>query len=90
MALTDILLHNKIDTLQSTYESIYWGNPDLNWKRSAMEYLAAFPCAGHQQIFRAILQDEEESKGSDYYAQVFLTALSMIKGAKTKAFIAQY
>ena len=55
-----------------------------------MEYLAAFPCAGHQQIFRAILQDEEESKGSDYYAQVFLTALSMIKGAKTKAFIAQY
>ena len=121
VALTDILLYNKIDTLQSTYESIYWANPDLDWKRSAVEYLATFPHSRHQPIFRAILQDKEEdifiirnaalglgrlkdkgaveliikvckeeSEGSDYNAQVFLSALSRIKGAKARAFIAQY
>jgi HEAT repeat protein len=118
VAFTDILINNKINTLHSTFESIYKNNPNRDWKRSSIEYLSTFPLERHKSIFKAILNDKEEdtfikrdaalglgrlkdessidliiasckeeSKTSDYNAQVFLSALSMIKGEKAKEYI---
>ncbi len=121
VAFTDILINNDIDTLQSTFESIYKENPNRDWKRSSIEYLSTFPLDSHKEIFKAILSDKEEdtfikrnaalglgrlkdessvdliieackeeSKASDYNAQIFLSALSMIKVEKAKDYISSF
>jgi len=121
VAFTDILINNDIDTLQSTFESIYKENPIRDWKRSSIEYLSTFPLDSHKAIFKAILSDKEEdtfikrnaalglgrlkdessvdliieackeeSEASDYNAQIFLSALSMIKGEKAKDYISSF
>ena len=60
VAFTDILINNRIDTLQPTFESIYANNPNRDWKRSSIEYLSTFPLNKHKDIFKAILNDKEE------------------------------
>lgn len=121
VALTDILINSDIDSLQSTFESIYKEIPNIDWKRSSIEYLSTFPLDSHKAIFKAILSDKEEdtfikrnaalglgrlkdessvdliieackdeSEASDYNAQIFLSALSMIKGEKAKEYISSF
>jgi len=121
VAFTDILINNGIDTLQTTFDTIYNAKPNRDWKRSSIEYLSTFPLDSHKEIFRAILSDKEEdtfikrnaalglgrlkdessvkliieacneeSEASDYNAQVFLRALSMIKGEKAKDYISSF
>lgn len=59
-SFTDILINNDIDTLQSTFESIYGDNPNRDWKRSSIEYLSTFPLQKHAEIFKEILRDKDE------------------------------
>lgn len=121
VSFTDLLIENNIDSLQSTFESIYFDNPGRDWKRSSIEYLSYFPLPKHKNIFRNILEDEKEdtfikrnaalglgslkdnesvsliinaceyeSESSDYNAQIFLSALAMIKGEEAKKYISKY
>jgi hypothetical protein len=121
VSLTELVIENKIDTLQALYENIYKTEQSLDWQRSSIEYLSTFPSSDHKEIFKRILKDQkvdtfikrsaalglgrlkdkssvdliisvcrEESEASDYNAQTFLIALSMIKGHKAKYEISKY
>ncbi len=60
VSLTDLAIENKLDTLQNIYENIYETEQSLDWQRSAIEYLSAFPKDRHKKIFRKVLQNKEE------------------------------
>lgn len=63
VALTDLAVQNKIDGLQDVYEPFL--KPDstapLEWKRSASDYLSAFPQAKDREYFRSILESKQDS-----------------------------
>jgi hypothetical protein len=60
VAITDLLIENNVDSLQTVFEDIYKTDKTLEWRRSSIEYLANFPKAYDRDIFRKILQDENE------------------------------
>lgn len=60
VALVDLAIQNKMDTLQSLFVGIYSDDPNLTWKRSSVEYLSTFPLEKHRVIFEAILKDDNE------------------------------
>jgi HEAT repeat protein len=60
VALVELAIQNELDTLQNLFESIYSNDPNRDWKRGSIEYLSMFPLDPHKEIFRAILEDENE------------------------------
>jgi HEAT repeat protein len=59
-SLTNLAIDNKLDTLQNIYENIYETDNNLDWQRSSIEYLSAFPKDRHKKIFKKILENKEE------------------------------
>lgn len=60
VSLTDLVIENNLDTLQSIYENIYKNELERDWQRSSIEYLSTFPKDQHKEIFKKILQNKEE------------------------------
>lgn len=59
VSITNVLVENKIDSLQSTYEKIYQIEKSLDWQRSSIEYLSNFPKQNHKKIFLEILENNK-------------------------------
>lgn len=59
VSITEILIENKIDTLQTIYNEIYKTEQSLDWERSSIEYLSNFPKEEHKEIFLRLLQNEK-------------------------------
>lgn len=59
VSITEILIENKIDTLQTIYNEIYKTEQSLDWERSSIEYLSNFPKEEHKEIFLKLLQNEK-------------------------------
>ena len=59
VSITNVLIENKIDSLQSTYEKIYQIEKSLDWQRSSIEYLSNFPKQNHKKIFLEILENNK-------------------------------
>lgn len=59
VSITNVLIENKIDSLQSTYEKIYQTEKSLDWQRSSIEYLSNFPKQNHKKIFLEILENNK-------------------------------
>lgn len=60
-ALIDLAIENNVRNLQETLES-YWvpnESKELYWRRSSIEYLAAFPLEKHKLLFQKILKDKK-------------------------------
>ena len=57
VSITNILIENKLDTLQTLYEKIYQTEKSLDWQRSSIEYLSNFPKQNHKKIFLKILEN---------------------------------
>jgi len=60
VSITNVLIENKIDSLQTTYEKIYQTEKSLEWQRSSIEYLSTFPKQNHKKIFLGILENAKE------------------------------
>lgn len=60
VSITNVLIENKIDSLQTTYEKIYQTEKSLDWQRSSIEYLSTFPKQNHRKIFLEILENAKE------------------------------
>ena len=58
-ALTNLIIKNKIDTLQDFYEKQY--ESDSKLKREALKYLSNFPKEKHTDLFRKILQENKSN-----------------------------
>lgn len=65
VSITNVLIENKIDSLQTTYEKIYQTEKSLEWQRSSIEYLSTFPKQKHKKIFLEILENPK----SDFFAK---------------------
>lgn len=65
VSITNVLIENKIDSLQTTYEKIYQTEKSLEWQRSSVEYLSTFPKQKHKKIFLEILENPK----SDFFAK---------------------
>ncbi len=59
VSITDILIENGIDSLQSIYTKIYRTEKSLDWERSSVEYLSNFPKKEHKEIFIKLLENEK-------------------------------
>ncbi|WP_299126040.1 HEAT repeat domain-containing protein [uncultured Tenacibaculum sp.] len=59
VSITEILIENKIDTLQIIYNEIYKTEQSLHWERSSIEYLSNFPKEEHKEIFLKLLLNEK-------------------------------
>ena len=59
VSITNVLIENKIDSLQTTYEKIYQTEKSLDWQRSSIEYLSTFPKQNHKKIFLEILENNK-------------------------------
>ena len=65
VALTKLIMQNKISDLQNDYENILAGDDlSLDWERSCVEYLAFFPQAKHKPLFQKYLIDKSEDNWS--------------------------
>ena len=60
VSISNVLIENKIDSLQTTYEKIYQTEKSLEWQRSSIEYLSTFPKQNHKKIFLEILKNAKE------------------------------
>lgn len=63
VALTNLIIQNKIDGLQDVYESLLYSdkNKSTDWYRSSLEYLSEFPRKKDQQLFQSILQSKKDA-----------------------------
>lgn len=59
VALTDLIIWNKIDTLQTVYESIMEYETHHDWFGSCIDYLSTFPLDRHKGLFREILSNKK-------------------------------
>lgn len=75
VSFTNLAIDNKINNLQAIYDSIYLNNPNLDWKRSSIEYLSKFPKSRHRDIFRKLLEDKKEDFSIRYDAALGLGRL---------------
>lgn len=62
VALTDLLLSNKIDNLQGVFEEFWEPNRETSqdWRRSSIQYLSTYPKPKHAELFKTIIQDKNE------------------------------
>ncbi|WP_191018202.1 HEAT repeat domain-containing protein [Treponema zioleckii] len=76
VSITNVLIENKIDSLQSTYEKIYQTEKSLDWQRSSIEYLSNFPKQNHKKIFLEIL---ENNKSDNFIKRDAVMGLANLK-----------
>lgn len=75
-ALVNLLIENKINSLQPTFEKIYKDSKnDLDWERSSIEYLSNFPLKRHINIFKSILRNKKADFSEKYDAALGLGRL---------------
>lgn len=75
LALTQLAIGNKIDTLHDIYDDIYRTTSDKDWKRSAIEYYSAFPKARYKSVLKNALTDTLEDSFTKRYAAMGLANL---------------
>jgi HEAT repeat protein len=59
VSITEILIENRVDSLQSIYNKVYETEKSLDWERSSVEYLSNFPKKEHKEIFIKLLENEK-------------------------------
>ncbi|MBP5438214.1 MAG: HEAT repeat domain-containing protein [Treponema sp.] len=75
VSITNVLIENKIDSLQALYEKIYQTEKSLDWQRTSIEYLANFPKQNHKNLFLEILQNNKSDFSSRRNAAIGLANL---------------
>ncbi len=62
VALTDLLISNRIDNLQGVFEEFWEPSRETSqdWRRSSIQYLSTFPKPKHAELFKTIIQDKNE------------------------------
>lgn len=58
-SITDVLIENEVDTLQSVYKNIYDTSEGFEWRRNSMVYLANFPKKEYKDLFTKALQEKD-------------------------------
>lgn len=61
-ALITLAVQNQVDGLQDVFEPMLAKDTEREWRRVAIQYLAAFPKPAYREIFRTLLQDGEEPR----------------------------
>ncbi|RYH71777.1 hypothetical protein EVU94_14750 [Flavobacteriaceae bacterium 144Ye] len=74
--ISQILVDNKIDSLQNIYTDIYKNAQDWEWRDSAITYLYNFPQKEHISIFKNIINDESSEVSLNRKASMGLARLN--------------
>jgi HEAT repeat protein len=75
-ALVNLLIANNISNQQSTFEKIHKeSGENLDWERSAIEYLAKYPLEKYKDLFKTILKNEKSDFSIRYDAALGLGRL---------------
>ena len=62
VGFVEIAIQIELDGLHDLFDEILKTNPNLDWKRSAVEYLSNFPLPRHKELFISLLADEAEDE----------------------------
>ncbi|MFI5149723.1 MAG: HEAT repeat domain-containing protein [Bacteroidia bacterium] len=80
-ALIPLAIENKIDSLQTLFESVYASTSGKEeWRSSSVQYLAAFPRERHKDLFRKILEGADEDT---FIKREAATGLGKLKDANS-------
>ena len=74
--ISQILVDNKIDSLQNIYTDIYKNSQDWEWRDSAITYLYNFPHKEHISIFKNIVNNENSEVSLNRKASMGLARLN--------------
>lgn len=74
--ITEILINNNVDSLQSVYADIYNTYKSSEWKRTAIEYLSKFPKEEHKGIFKDVIYNEDSGFSMNRNASIGLANLN--------------
>lgn len=74
--ITEILINNNIDSLQTIYADIYNTYESSEWKRTAIEYLSKFPKEEHKGIFKDVIYNEDSGFSMNRNASIGLANLN--------------
>lgn len=74
--ITEILINNNVDSLQTIYEDIYNTYESSEWKRTAIEYLSKFPKEEHKGIFKDVIYNEDSGFSMNRNASIGLANLN--------------
>lgn len=74
--ITEILINNNVDSLQSIYADIYNTYKSSEWKRTAIEYLSKFPKEEHKGIFKDVIYNEDSGFSMNRNASIGLANLN--------------
>jgi HEAT repeat protein len=74
--ITEILINNNVDSLQTIYADIYNTYESLEWKRTAIEYLSKFPKEEHKGIFKDVIYNENSGFSMNRNASIGLANLN--------------
>lgn len=74
--ITEILINNNVDSLQTIYADIYNTYESLEWKRTAIEYLSKFPKEEHKGIFKDVIYNENSRFSMNRNASIGLANLN--------------
>lgn len=74
--ITEILINNNVDSLQTIYADIYNTYESLEWKRTAIEYLSKFPKEEHKRIFKDVIYNENSGFSMNRNASIGLANLN--------------
>ncbi|TYA84093.1 HEAT repeat domain-containing protein [Seonamhaeicola marinus] len=74
--ITEILVNNNVDSLQTVYVDIYNTYKSSEWKRTAIEYLSNFPREEHKGIFKDVIYNEDSGFSMNRNASIGLASLN--------------
>lgn len=74
--ITEILINNNVDSLQTIYADIYNTYESSEWKRTAIEYLSKFPKEEHKGIFKDVIYNEDSGFSMNRNASIGLANLN--------------
>ncbi|WP_167597972.1 HEAT repeat domain-containing protein [Leeuwenhoekiella sp. ZYFB001] len=74
--ITEILINNNVDSLQTIYVNIYNTYESSEWKRTAIEYLSKFPNEEHKGIFKDVIHNEDSGFSMNRNASIGLANLN--------------
>jgi len=74
--ITEILINNNVDSLQTIYADIYNTYESSEWKRTAIEYLSKFPKEEHKRIFKDVIYNEDSGFSMNRNASIGLANLN--------------
>lgn len=74
--ITEILINNNVDSLQTIYVDIYNTYESSEWKRTAIEYLSKFPKEEDKGIFKGVIYNDDSGFSMNRNASIGLANLN--------------